>query len=272
MFFAGFSLFCEKKFVDLLKALLAIVSLIISVLSMILGKVIMFGNVYVAESMEGESAYYAEFLTFALLVLTFSFVNSYSKKSLGYIFPIVILTLNILLNNDFSAIIVLLLLVLVLLVDLVALKCTDNRTRVLAAVVILVLTISLFFIFYDGFIFESFKSDFVDFCKFRIKKWPTAKEFIRANPIVGVGPQNTLQTANNFILQIGMYHGMPGILIFLYLIISVFMMPNREKGVFVVTMGLLLSMTLSGTTYYMCAYLFLLLGCCSSLKLDKFSL
>ena len=85
--------------------------------------------------------------------------------------------------------------------------------------------------------------------------------------MVGVGPQNTMQTSRNYILQIGIYLGAPGIIIFIstiFITIRNALCDGKYKMRSLFTImticTFLLSMIFLGTAYYLLPYLYILIG------------
>lgn len=212
-------------------------------------------------------SFLGEYLLIAIFSLSYIFFTSGSKHSWIAMLPACIMFVLLIKAGDVIAI--LLLIIAYIIVLLLAIKKHEMSVMIkcLLLLIPLLLILCAMVLMVDTVNFQSFEKSVVAIYSDRIVRWGDVKNFLRSAPIVGVGPQNTLQSAKNSLLQTGMYMGVPGILIFVMAIILVFEKSMHNCGDFtkkVVLPVFLLVFTLDiitmGSVYYILAYYFLFIG------------
>lgn len=106
----------------------------------------------------------------------------------------------------------------------------------------------------------------------RIEIWKAALAYIHERPIVGFGPQNLIFSAHNNFLEIGVYTGVPGMLLYLAFLLSGFLklLKNSKKlgsiafVAMCVALGYIASAFLGVTMFYTAPYFYIVLGLCLS--------
>ena len=222
-------------------------------------------------------------LTIATIINAYLLSYSEQKKhKLIYLITFIILTNMIILNNTMGSYLAILLAFFFALIWSFINKEDKKRPAIILA---LFLGLSLISLLYTSNTVDSFRSMFADASTLinstteeeiaaigsnRGALWTTALSIIKFSPIVGFGPQSINFSAHNMFLQIAMYVGIVGLIIYLAIFIfgaiRLFILrheltPTTKACAFAV-IGYLISGFFGVTAFYTAPYFYLVLGIC----------
>lgn len=261
LFLSAFTFGNNKKKLIKLARVFSLVSVIVSMVSICIDKSALINGSSITNAAGNEASYMGEYLILAILVSIILAMNFSSRFDILFFLSIPIITLELLINNDVLSILILLVITISLLCFAIIKFSKEFKVKTILSCVLILITMVLFIVLKEDVTLRLYGENILETLNGRALKWKSAFNFILSAPVVGVGPQNTMDSANSFLLQMAMYIGVPGLIMFLFICITV--LSKRTiliSKIAPLLLVFLLSISLSDTTYYIAAYLFVLLG------------
>lgn len=272
LFLGTLSLSSNDKRTEISQFILSFVGIVVSILSLVYKKPMILSGSAVNTISNNEIVFYGEYLTLVLLVTISLTIRSTTKAKPLLFLAVAIIEIATLISDDYASLTVLFAVVILTLVY--GIVCKDKVCKYRAFIVssILIFIFCIFVIFNKDLSFSICFSNIAELFKNRLVQWNEAFRFILSVPIVGVGPQNTMEMANSTLLQCAMYLGVPGLLIMLYGFFETLksVLPNRKFFVPILVL-FLISISISASIYYVIAYYFIVLGFCSGITKNSIS-
>ena len=235
--------------------------------------------------------HYAYYILISILICAYTFL--YSKNNFEKVIAsgLLILFVNLLVLNDTmgSYLAALLTLIFTIVWSFINHE-TDKKGPF--ELLLLFLVATLITCFYTDNVLRNFVSMFSDFSflsKYllgdesllleasaagsgRGELWLQGIDIIKQHPILGVGPQNIGIDVHNLFIQIAMYIGIPGLLIYIaFLISGVLRLIHNRKGISLIVkasafivVGYLISSFFGVVVFYTEPYFYIVLGVCLS--------
>ena len=270
IFFGGFFLLGfvlkNKHYIEILIKVFLTVAAAMVILICFSDNFILFGNLSSLSTLqEKEFTLYGELALLAFMVSTSNFYETSRTKSFLFAFLSLLLGFSIAMIEEPILVMILLLYLLALLIKSFISKKETIKMLALVGLVVL----ELFLIISNVSSFVDFKNQLSKTILENVSAWNDAIDYIESASVVGYGPQNSLVDAKNFILQIGVYLGTPGILLFIFLVFAILKQIDVKSVWVISTSFLLVAMFICGSRYYLIAYFFLALGFLFSTKYSE---
>lgn len=272
---SGFAIFGNKKYTRLIFAFFLMVALIISFVSFVdidISKVI-FEETQKSSDLESTvngNEYFGEYIFLAYIIsLASCFIVEKRERIICALLSAVY---AIALLKSMEVFFLLLILISYIVLSAYFIKGKDflaiKLLSKLFLMFIILVALGIFMLNMDAnALFDMLR---VCICE-KKSKWDNAVAFIELVPMTGVGPQNTITVANSMILQICMYLGVPGGLLFTvaFAAQSIYDSKYDRQKVLInfVLMLFFVALSISTTIYSVLAYLFILLGVSTKIKL-----
>lgn len=290
MIMLGLILGEEKKYALIVGKVFIAVTFILSVLSLIDSRALdpLFinesTNCFHYQSVYFNTNQFGYHLSIAIIINIYLF--EYAEKSIEkvlYLISFIVLTNMLILNNTMGAYIAIL---LVLFFAVIWSFINRENKKMPALALLLFIVISAISCIYTRNILTSFSALFSDIGTVtdanadqealeavgssRGELWQLAIIFIKISPIIGFGAQGVSFSAHNMFLQIAMYTGIPGLLLYLAIIVSgaVRLIQMRKtitpitKACAFAVVSYLISGFFGVTAFYTAPYFYLVLGVC----------
>lgn len=266
LFLSGLSFSTNKNKVDIWKYLFLAIAVFVSVTSFFEVNLISSEFTVDANSSRENSIYFSEYIALPLLIIFGDFFCDLKSYLISLVI-IPVLLLPLIKYGDSTILVILV--ILITFISAIRLLRDNKEIKLEVAVLFfeMLLVIAIIVLADNNISFAGIFQNALVSLKGEFEIWLKNIRYISTIFVVGIGPQNTINSANSFLLQIGIYLGIPGILILIDTFLeSIKKSKISENKIMIVTTCFFLLLCVSNSIYYINAYLFLFLGFCSSFE------